>query len=89
MVLDECVSYNSSYSYAKESLKLTHSWLDRSIIQHNKIQDSYGHKQFLFPIVQGAFFDDLNHFNVLLVINFTFMSFKAVYAAKLPCVFIH
>lgn len=59
MVLDECVSYNSSYSYAKESLKLTHSWLDRSIIQHNKIQDSYGHKQFLFPIVQGAFFDDL------------------------------
>ena len=59
MVLDECVSYNSSYSYAKESLKLTHSWLDRSIIQHNKTQDSYGHKQFLFPIVQGAFFDDL------------------------------
>ena len=59
MVLDECVSYNSSYSYAKESLKLTHSWLDRSIIQHNKIQDLYGHKQFLFPIVQGAFFDDL------------------------------
>ena len=59
MVLDECVSYKSNYSYAKESLKLTHSWLDRSIIQHNKIQDSYGHKQFLFPIVQGAFFDDL------------------------------
>ena len=59
MVLDECVSYNSSYSYAKGSLKLTHTWLDRSIIQHNKIQDSYGHKQFLFPIVQGAFFDDL------------------------------
>ena len=51
MVLDECVSYKSNYSYAKESLKLTHSWLDRSIIQHNKIQDSYGHKQFLFPIV--------------------------------------
>ena len=59
MVLDECVSYKSNYSYAKESLKLTHSWLDRSVIQHNKIQDSYGHKQFLFPIVQGAFFDDL------------------------------
>ena len=59
MVLDECVSYKSNYSYAKESLKLTHSWLDRSIIQHNKIQDSYGHKQFLFPIVQGAFFNDL------------------------------
>ena len=59
MVLDECVSYKSNYSYAKESLKLTHSWLDRSVIQHNKIQYSYGHKQFLFPIVQGAFFDDL------------------------------
>ena len=59
MVLDECVSYKSNYSYAKESLKLTHSWLDRSVIQHNKIQDSYDHKQFLFPIVQGAFFDDL------------------------------
>ena len=59
MVLDECVPYSSSYSYAKKSLKLTHSWLDRSIIQHSKIKDSYGHKQFLFPIVQGAFFDDL------------------------------
>ena len=59
MVLDECVPYTSSYSYAKTSLKLTHSWLDRSIVQHNKIKDAYGHKQFLFPIVQGAFFDDL------------------------------
>ena len=59
MVLDECVPYSSSYSYAKTSLKLTHSWLDRSIVQHNKIKDAYGHKQFLFPIVQGAFFDDL------------------------------
>jgi len=59
MVLDECVPYSTHYSYAKESLKLTHSWLDRSIIHHNKIKDSYGHKQFLFPIVQGAFFDDL------------------------------
>ena len=59
MVLDECVPYSSSYSYAKTSLKLTHSWLDRSITQYNKIKDSYGHEQFLFPIVQGAFFDDL------------------------------
>ena len=59
MVLDECVPYTSSYSYAKKSLKLTHSWLDRSIIQHNKIKDAYCHKQFLFPIVQCAFFDDL------------------------------
>ena len=69
MVLDECVPYTSSYSYAKKSLKLTHSWLDRSIVQHNKIKDAYGHKQFLFPIVQGAFFDDLRKVSAEYVSN--------------------
>ena len=59
MVLDECLPYSCSYSYAKESLNLTHSWLDRSKKQSIKYKNSYEHDRFLFPIVQGAFFDDL------------------------------
>ena len=59
MVLDECLPYPCTYSYAKESLDLTHSWLDRSIIRNKKYKDSYNHQQFLFPIVQGSVFDDL------------------------------
>ena len=59
MVLDECLPYSCSYSYAKKSLNLSHSWLDRSIKRNIKYKNSYEHDRFLFPIVQGAFFDDL------------------------------
>ena len=59
MVLDECLPYPSEYSYAKSSLDLTHDWLDRSIEELNKTKDLYGHRQFMFPIVQGGTFKDL------------------------------
>ncbi len=59
MVLDECLPYPCDYSYASKSLVLTHKWLDRSISQFNKTDFNYGHKQFLFPIVQGGTFKDL------------------------------
>jgi len=59
MVLDECLPYPCNYSYAKKSLALTHEWLERSIVQFNKTIYNYGHKQFLFPIVQGGTFKDL------------------------------
>ena len=59
MVLDECLPYPCEYSYAKNSLKLTHEWLDRSVVEFNKTKDLYGHKQFMFPIVQGGTFKDL------------------------------
>ena len=59
MVLDECLPYPCEYSYAKSSLDLTHDWLDRSIEELKKTKDLYGHRQFMFPIVQGGTFKDL------------------------------
>ena len=59
MVLDECLPYPCEYSYAKNSLDLTHDWLDRSVEELNKMKDLYGHRQFMFPIVQGGTFKEL------------------------------
>ena len=59
MVLDESLKYPCEYSYASQSLNLTHNWLDRSIEEFNKTEILYDKKQFLFPIVQGSTFKDL------------------------------
>ena len=59
MVLDECLKYPCEYSYASQSLNLTHNWLERSIEEYNKTQILYDKKQFIFPIVQGSTFKDL------------------------------
>ena len=59
MVLDECLPYPCDYKYAKNSLGITHDWLDRSILQFNKTDAKYDSEQFLFPIVQGGTFKDL------------------------------
>ena len=59
MVLDECLKYPCDYSYASQSLDLTHSWLERSIEEFNRTENLYEKKQFLFPIVQGSTFKDL------------------------------
>ena len=59
MVLDECLKYPCEYSFASQSLNLTHNWLERSIEEFNKTEILYDKKQFLFPIVQGSTFKDL------------------------------
>ena len=59
MVLDECLKYPCDYSYASQSLDLTHRWLERSIEEFNRTENLYEKKQFLFPIVQGSTFKDL------------------------------
>ncbi len=59
MAFDECTPYPCDYQYAKESMELTHQWLNRCIIQMNETQPRYGYNQFLFPIVQGSVFEDL------------------------------
>jgi queuine tRNA-ribosyltransferase len=59
MAFDECTPYPCDYEYAKNSMHLTHRWLDRSIAHFNKTEDKYGHKQALFPIVQGSTYSDL------------------------------
>lgn len=59
MAFDECPPYPCEYSYAKNSMELTHRWLDRCVIRFNNTEPRYGYSQSLFPIVQGGTFKDL------------------------------
>ena len=53
MAFDECAPYPCDYDTAKAAMERTHRWLDRCF------KAKTNPKQALFPIVQGAFFDDL------------------------------
>ena len=54
MAFDECTPYPCDYTYAKNSLGLTHRWLDRCLAHMKKGEGNYGYAQHLFPIVQGS-----------------------------------
>lgn len=53
MAFDECAPYPCNYEQARKALDKTKVWFERCYEAHKK------HNQALFPIVQGAFFDDL------------------------------
>jgi queuine tRNA-ribosyltransferase len=59
MAFDECTPYPCDYSYAKDSLQLTHQWLKRCIARMDSTEPKYGYEQTLFPIVQGSVYKDL------------------------------
>lgn len=59
MAFDECTPYPCEYNYAKESMKMTHRWLDRCIKRFKETEDLYGYRQTLAPIVQGSTYHDL------------------------------
>ena len=59
MAFDECTPYPCDYNYAKNSMEITHRWLDRCMIRFNETEPLYGHDQSLFPIVQGSTYKDL------------------------------
>lgn len=59
MAFDECTPYPCDYNYAKNSMHLTHRWLDRCIKHMENTSPKYGHTQYLFPIVQGSTYTDL------------------------------
>lgn len=59
MAFDECTPYPCDIKYAKNSLGLTHRWLDRCITRFNETEPKYGYTQALFPIVQGSVYKDL------------------------------
>jgi queuine tRNA-ribosyltransferase len=59
MAFDECPPYPCDYSYAKQSMGLTHRWLQRCIDRFDSTPDLYGYTQNLFPIVQGSVYKDL------------------------------
>src|SRR5574344_37344 len=53
MAFDECAPYPCDYDTAKKAMERTHRWLERCFKAKTKPD------QALFPIVQGAFYDDL------------------------------
>lgn len=59
MAFDECPPYPSDYKYAKNSMELTHRWLQRCVKRFKDTPDKYGYTQNLFPIVQGSTYKDL------------------------------
>lgn len=59
MAFDECPPGESPYNYAKKSMELTHRWMDRCVLRYNETSPLYGHRQALFPIVQGCKYTDL------------------------------
>ncbi|BDQ02428.1 tRNA guanosine(34) transglycosylase Tgt [Ignavibacterium sp.] len=72
MVLDECAPYPCEYEYAKKSVQLTSNW---AVLNKNAFDNSeprYGHKQFLFGIIQGSVYKDLRKQSVedLLALEF-------------------
>jgi len=59
MAFDECTPYPCEEKYARDSMHMTHRWLDRCIARFNSTPDKYGYEQTLFPIVQGSVYKDL------------------------------
>lgn len=59
MAFDECTPYPCEYDYAKNSLGITHRWLDRCVDRLASTDPKYGYNQSLFPIVQGSVYKDL------------------------------
>lgn len=70
MAFDQCTPDELSVFETSKIMTRTHSWLERSISQHNKQPCSdYGFKQALFGIVQGGMYKDLRLESADYVIN--------------------
>lgn len=59
MAFDECPPGTADYTYAKNSLRLTHNWLRRCFARYRETEPKYDYYQALFPIVQGCVYHDL------------------------------
>jgi queuine tRNA-ribosyltransferase len=59
MAFDECTPYPCDYDYARDSLAITHRWLNRCFERFNQTDPLYSYNQALFPIVQGSTYSDL------------------------------
>ena len=59
MAFDECTPWPCDLKYARDSLKLTHSWLKMGWEHFQNTDPLYGHQQSFFPIVQGSVFKEL------------------------------
>ena len=59
MAFDECCPGDADYNYAKKSLLMTQSWLERFLKRFDETEPLYGYSQTVFPIVQGCVYSEL------------------------------
>ena len=59
MALDECCPGDADHAYARKSLDLTKSWLERYAKRFRETEPLYGYSQTFFPILQGCVYPDL------------------------------
>ena len=59
MAFDECTPYPCDKQYARDSMHMTHRWLERCLTQLDQSPELYGFEQVFFPIVQGSTYTDL------------------------------
>lgn len=60
MAFDECTPYPCEYRYARNSMELTHRWLDRCLQFFDQQESTpYGYPVILAPIIQGSTYQDL------------------------------
>ncbi len=59
MAFDECTAWPCEFEPARDSMEMTHRWLDRGINQYKQTEPHYGYGQSWFPIVQGSTYTDL------------------------------
>ena len=70
MAFDECTPYPCDYSYAKDSMEMTHRWLKRCVVGFNSTPFKYDYSQVLFPIVQGSTYSDLRKQSAEVIASF-------------------
>lgn len=72
MPLDECTPFPCEYDYAKKSQELTSKWAVLNKEAFEKSEPLYGHKQYLFGIIQGSVYKDLREKSAadLITLNF-------------------
>ena len=59
MAFDECCPGDADFNYAKKSLLMTQSWLERFLKRFDETEPLYGYSQTVFPIVQGCVYPEL------------------------------
>ena len=59
MAFDECTPYPCDEKYARTSMELTHSWLERGVAHFRNTGPLYGFDQYFLPIVQGSVYPGL------------------------------
>ena len=70
MALDECCPGDADYDYAKKSLKMTQTWLERYLKRFDETEPLYGYSQTVFPIIQGCVYPELRKMAVDHAVSF-------------------